>query len=151
MPITALLLSVGDVAVPPNSPANCILPVAIAVASGAPAAKLVVTNSVVANFVELSFAAWVTPVVPVGKLGVPVKVGEAIGAFKSTAACNAIPAVACWTKAVVASFVELSTAGCVTPIVPVGRTGVPVNVGDALSAFPSTAVCKAIPVVAKST
>jgi len=48
--------TVGAVALPPKSPANCTLPVAVVVASGAPAAKLVFTNSVVASLVELSLA-----------------------------------------------------------------------------------------------
>ena len=48
--------TVGAAAVPPKSPANWTFPLAVVVASGAPAAKLVVTNSVVASLVELSFA-----------------------------------------------------------------------------------------------
>ena len=48
--------TVGAVALPPKSPANWTFPVAIVVASGAPAAKLVFTNSVVASLVELSAA-----------------------------------------------------------------------------------------------
>ena len=36
------------------------------------------------------------------------------------------------TKAVVAIAVELFSAACVTPIVPVGNVGVPVNVGETL-------------------
>ena len=59
-----------------------------------------------------------------------------------------MPAVAAWTKAVVANFVELSAADWVTPVVPVGSTGVPVKVGEFLSAFPSTVACKAVPIVA---
>jgi hypothetical protein len=39
---------------------------------------------VVATAVELLFAAWVTATVPVGKVTVPVKVGEANGAFSAT-------------------------------------------------------------------
>ena len=39
-----------------------------------------------------------------------MKVGEFLSAFASTLACKAIPAVAVWTKAVVANFVELSAA-----------------------------------------
>ena len=48
-----------------------------------------VTNSVVANAVVLLPAVWVTPMVPVGNVGVPVKVGEAIGAFSANASNTA--------------------------------------------------------------
>ena len=48
--------AVADELVPAKSPANCTLPVADVVASGAPAVKLVFTNSVVASLVELSAA-----------------------------------------------------------------------------------------------
>lgn len=58
----------------------------------------------------------------VGAAGVPVNVGEAIGAFGATAAA---------TKAVVASVVLSS------PKVAVGAAGVPVNVGEAKGAAPS--------------
>ena len=91
--LIAELLITGAAAVvpaPPKSPANCTFPLTFTVASGAPADTLLVTNSVVASLVELSFANWVIPVVPVGKLGVPVKVGEAKGAFKSKAVCAAL-------------------------------------------------------------
>ena len=71
--------TVGAAAVPPKSPANWTLPLAVVVASGAPAAKLVVTNSVVAICVVL------VPNVAVGANGVPVNVGEAEGAFKFNA------------------------------------------------------------------
>ena len=37
----------------------------------------------------MSFKAWVTPVVPVGKTTSPVKVGDAKFAFRSSAACPA--------------------------------------------------------------
>ena len=40
-----------------------------------------------AILVLLSFKAWVIPVVPVGKMGNPVNVGEAKFAFKSNAVC----------------------------------------------------------------
>ena len=45
-----------------------------------------VTKAVVANAVVLLPAVWVTPIVPVGKDGVPVKVGEARGAAPVTSA-----------------------------------------------------------------
>ena len=60
-------------------------------------------------------------------------------------------AVAACTKAVVAIFVVLSPGVCVTAMVPVGKLGVPVNTGEFLSAFASTAACKAMPWVAWST
>ena len=62
---------------------------------------------------------------------------------------SAVPAaVSNWTNSVVASLVELSLADCVTPTVPAGKLGVPVNIGEFLSAFASTAACNAIPCVA---
>jgi hypothetical protein len=45
-------------------------------------------------------------------------------------------ATAAVTKAVVASAVVLLPALCVTPVVPVGSDGVPVNVGEARGAKP---------------
>ena len=51
----------------------------------------------------------------------PVIPAPATTAVKSPA--DVAPA----TKAVVANFVELFPAVCVTPVVPVGRDGVPVN------------------------
>ena len=42
-----------------------------------------ITNAVVAKAVVLSPAVWVTPIVPVGKLGVPEKIGEAKFAFNT--------------------------------------------------------------------
>ena len=42
------------------------------------------------------------------------------------------------TKAVVANAVELLPDACVTPMVPVGKVGVPVNVGEASGAAPVT-------------
>ena len=116
-----------------------------------PAAVACWTKAVVANFTELSPELWVTPIVPVGKVGVPVKVGEALSAFASTAACKATPAVACWTKAVVAKAVELFPLFCVTPMVPAGKLGVPEKIGETRSAFESKLACKATPKVARST
>jgi hypothetical protein len=45
---------------------------------------------------------------------------------------------AAWTNAVVASAVVLLPAVCVTPIVPVGREGVPEKVGLTKGAAPDT-------------
>jgi hypothetical protein len=80
--------AVADEFVPAKSPANCTLPVADVVASGAPADKLLVTKAVVAICVLLS------PEVGVGAVGVPVKAGEANGAFKAnpgTVGKSAVP------------------------------------------------------------
>ena len=92
--IIAFAAIVGDAAVPVKSPANCTFPVADVVASGVAAAVDCWTKAVVANLVELSVDVCVMAVVPVGKTGVPVKVGEFLSAFASTAACKAIPCVA---------------------------------------------------------
>lgn len=48
------------------------------------------------------------------------------------------------TNAVVASAVVLFHADCVTPVVPVGREGVPVKACDAIFAFRLSAVCCAV-------
>src|SRR5690606_36825668 len=70
----------GASAVPAKSPANLIFPLVATSASPTPAFTAVVTNAVVASFVLLSFVACVTAVAPVGKLGVPVNMGESFGA-----------------------------------------------------------------------
>ena len=49
-----------------------------------------VTKAVVAKAVELLPAVWVTPMVPVGKVGVPVNVGEARGAAPVTSATGIV-------------------------------------------------------------
>ena len=67
----------GSAAVPVKSPANCNLPFVVVVASGMVATAIAeVTNSVVAIAVVLSNGFWVIAVVPEGKTGVPVNVGE---------------------------------------------------------------------------
>ena len=77
---------VGKAAVPERSPANCNFPLVIASASATLASVMAaVTKEVVASFVELSPVACLTPIVPVGSVGVPVKEGETKGAFKSKA------------------------------------------------------------------
>ena len=87
----------GEVAVPPKSPANNILPFVVVVASATEfvidpdaSAKALATYAVVANFVELSLSACVTAVVPVGSTTRPVNVGDAKFAFTSSAACCAV-------------------------------------------------------------
>ena len=56
----------------------------------------------------------------------------------------AMAGTAAVTKAVVASAVVLLPGDCVVAIVPVGRVGVPVNVGLARLAFKSSADCKSV-------
>ena len=102
--------TVGASAVPPKSPVNFNFPLVLEEASMIPAAVACWTKAVVAMLVLLSPGVCVTAIVPEGKTGVPVKVGEFLSAFASTEACKAIPAVAAWTKAVVANLVELSAA-----------------------------------------
>ena len=97
------------------------------VASGAPADKLVVTNSVVASLVELSPADCVTAIVPVGKLGVPIKLGEAKVAFKSNAVWVAV--LIGFNKSVVLSTLLKPTIDLEIP------PTVPVKVGEAKGAF----------------
>ena len=91
----------------------------------------VATKAVVATPVELFPLVWVTAIVPVGKVGVPVNVGDARLAFNAKAVV---------VKAVVAIAVELFPGDCVTAVVPVGKIGVPVKVGDAIFAFKASAV-----------
>ena len=86
--------TVGDSAVPPKSPANFSFPLVVEDASMIPAAVAACTKAVVAILALLSAPFWVTAMVPVGKLGVPVKTGEFLSAFASTAACKAIHFVA---------------------------------------------------------
>ena len=71
-----------------------------------------------------------TPVVPVGKLGVPVKVGEAKGAFKSKAVCVAV-LTGLSASAVLSTFPRPTIALVIPPTVPV-------KVGDAKGAAPVT-------------
>jgi hypothetical protein len=61
-----------------------------------------------------------------------------------SAACSVVAnaGTAAVTNAVVASAVVLLPGDCVTPIVPVGRVGVPVKVGEAKFDFRSSAACK---------
>ncbi len=73
-------------------------------------------NPVVAMVVPLSVRTGV------GDVGTPVRAGDAIFALRLSAVV---------TNAVVARAVVLLPAVCVTPIDPVGRVGVPVNVGEA--------------------
>ena len=80
-----------------------------------------------ASFVLLSAAVCVTPTVPVGSVTVPVNVGEANGAFRSSAVCvNVLMGLA-------ASLV-LSTFPKPTIVLVIPDT-VPVNVGEANGAY----------------
>jgi hypothetical protein len=60
-----------------------------------------------------------------GIVAVPVNVGLAMFALRLSAVV---------TNAVVASFVDESPGDCVTPVVAVGKLGVPLNVGLARAA-----------------
>ena len=68
--------TVGELAVPPRSPASWIFPLVVASASGVPEETVVSTYAFVAASVAL---------LGVGTVTVPVKVGLARGAFKSRA------------------------------------------------------------------
>jgi hypothetical protein len=72
------------------------------------------------------------PAVAVGAVGVPVRAGLARLAFRLSAVV---------TKAVVASAVVLLPAVCVTPIVPVGKEGVPEKVGEFRAALVVSVGC----------
>ena len=61
------VFTVGDVAIPPKSPANCTLPFTVLEASGVAALVVDVTKAVVANCVLL------VPAAAVGAVGIPVK------------------------------------------------------------------------------
>ena len=75
----------------------------------------------------------------VGKSAVPAKSPANLSfPFADALASMTPPAVASWTKAVVANFVELSVEVCVLAVVPVGNEGVPVNVGEFIGAAPVT-------------
>ena len=75
----------------------------------------------------------------VGKSAVPAKSPANLSfPFADVLASMTPPAVASWTKAVVANFVELSVEVCVLAVVPVGNEGVPVNAGEFNGAAPVT-------------
>ena len=93
----ATVITSGEVALPPKSPANKIFPLLVVVASCTefvidPEAsdKAFATYSVVAILVELSFNACVMPLVAEGKTTFPVNVGDTKLAFKSNAASCAV-------------------------------------------------------------
>ena len=69
-----------------SSPSAAASSLRVFSASGAVSTRLetaVLTKAVVATAVELSPAVWVTAIVPVGSVGVPVSVGKSSGAFVS--------------------------------------------------------------------
>ena len=68
----------GEVAVPERSPVNCTIPFVLLLASGKALVTAFATNAVVAILVELSPAVAVTPVVPDGKVTLPVMEGDAM-------------------------------------------------------------------------
>ena len=88
--------TVGASAVPPKSPANLILPFAVVVASGIAfcivdaSLTTFLTKAVVATAVLLSVEVIVPAVTLLPKVTEPVKVGDAIGAFKANAATVAL-------------------------------------------------------------
>jgi hypothetical protein len=98
--------------------ANSTKPETVVEAAGVAA----VTKAVVASAVVLLPGDWVVAIVPVGSVGVPVKVGLARLALRLSAVV---------TKAVVASCVVLVAAEAV------GAVGVPVNAGEARGALRS--------------
>ena len=67
--------------VPTTSPAFVTVPVNVGLAKLAFRLSAVVANAVVATLVVLSAADCVVAIVPVGKVGVPVNVGDANGAY----------------------------------------------------------------------
>ena len=85
--------TLGAAAVPPKSPASIIFPFTLVVASTTEfeivvgSAIAFFTNAVVATAVLLSVVVIVDATTFVPKLTAPVNVGEAIGDFKSNAAC----------------------------------------------------------------
>ena len=93
----------------------------------------------------MSFNAWVTPVVPVGNTGSPVKVGEAKLAFKSKAACCKV-LIGLLTSLVLSIFpipkFVLALLAVVAPVPPLATATVP----DTLVAFPVTVPVK-LPVI----
>ena len=70
------------------------------------------------------------PVVPVGKLGVPVKVGESMGAFRFKAVCPAV-LTGLSASAVLSTFPKPTIDLVIPPTVPV-------KVGEANGAAPVT-------------
>ena len=92
------LITIGTAPVPPKSPANNIFPLLVVVASATElvmvpeaSAKALATYSVVATRVELSFKTCVIPIVVLGNVTLPVKVGETKFAFKLSAVnCDAL-------------------------------------------------------------
>jgi hypothetical protein len=79
---------VEDEAMSSASVASSTCPLTVVEASGLEA----VTNAVVASAVVLLPAVCVTPIVPVGREGVPVKVGLARGAASETSATARVTA-----------------------------------------------------------
>jgi hypothetical protein len=154
-------VAIFDVLSPAVAVGAATVPVNVGEAKFAFKASARSTYSVVAKFVELSFADCVVPLAPVtaastaaftnavvatcvvfvpavavGAVGVPVSAGEAKGAINafalSTYAIEALPAKPPLTKAVVARIVELSVA------IAVGAAGEPVNKGDTVGALVAT-------------
>jgi hypothetical protein len=100
-----------------------------------------VTKAVVASAVVLSPGDCVVPIVPVGRVGVPVKVGLARGAAPDTSATARTiapvrPATEVTGAAGALARTKAVVAICVVfvPSVAVGAVGVPVSAGEAKGA-----------------
>ena len=126
-----------------SSPSAAASSLRVFSASGAVSTRLetaVLTKAVVATAVELSPAVWVTAIVPVGSVGVPVSVGESSGALRSRAVWVAVD-TGLFTSLVL-STLPSPTSPLTKPVgavieAPVGMVTVPVNVGEASGAFVS--------------
>ena len=80
------------------------------------------------------------PVVPVGKLGVPVKVGDSMGAFRFKAVCPAV-LTGLFASVVLSTFAKPTIDLVIPPTVPV-KVGLSIG---ALSANPGTVGTAAVP------
>ena len=132
--------TVGKSAVPAKSPANLSFPFADALASMTPPAVASWTKAVVANLVELSVEVCVLAVVPVGKDGVPVNVGEFKGAFRANELVTSDATAFSLNAVAVAELMGLSSSEVLSTldkpiIVLVIPLTVPVKVGDSMGAF----------------
>jgi hypothetical protein len=99
-----------------------------------------VTNAVVASVVLFVPAVCVTPVVPVGREGVPVKVGLAVGAAPLTSATASVtapvrPATEVTAPALASTKAVVATCVVFVPLAAVGAVGTPVRAGDARGAY----------------
>ena len=128
--------TVGASAVPPKSPANLILPLAVVVASGKAFCIVLASDNtfrtycVVATAVLLSVKVIVPAVTLLPNTTEPVKVGEANGAFKSKAACVNVDIG--FAKSVVLftlfnSKLALAFSAFVAPVPPFPKATIPLT------------------------